>query len=210
MQFSEEVKATLWKLIDEMSLNVSEFTVHPEKDFTRKKKWDFPTVLKFIISMESQSLKNELHKYFGYTMDCPSTASFNQRRAQIRAKAFQSLFVSFTAKYSKNPSLFKRALEKKYNQRLSEKESEDYINTSLSIVILCDSDDARKILEDTMNSIFTTFDVAAAPSFQTQRTIVESALSMGLVDYKIMRNVTVKTMKDIVGGENYADAEIEV
>lgn len=38
MRFSEEVKAALWELIDEMSLNVSEFTVHPEKDFTRKKK----------------------------------------------------------------------------------------------------------------------------------------------------------------------------
>ncbi len=107
MQFSEEVKATLWELIDEMSLNVSEFTVHPEKDFTRKKKWDFPTLMKFTISMESQSLKNELHKYFGYTTDCPSTASFNQRRAQIRAEAFQSLFTSFTAKYSKNQNLFK-------------------------------------------------------------------------------------------------------
>ena len=90
-----------------MSLNVSEFTVHPEKDFTRKKKWDFPTLMKFTISMESQSLKNELHKYFGYTTDCPSTASFNQRRAQIRAEAFQSLFASFTAKYSKNQNLFK-------------------------------------------------------------------------------------------------------
>ena len=33
MRFSEEVKAALWELIDEMSLNVSEFTVHPEKDF---------------------------------------------------------------------------------------------------------------------------------------------------------------------------------
>lgn len=31
MQFSEEVKAALWQLIDKMSLNVSEFTVHPEK-----------------------------------------------------------------------------------------------------------------------------------------------------------------------------------
>ena len=107
MRFSEEVKAALWELIDEMSLNVSEFTVHPEKDFTRKKKWDFPTLMKFTISMESQSLKNELHKYFGYTTDCPSTASFNQRRAQIRAEAFQSLFASFTAKYSKNQNLFK-------------------------------------------------------------------------------------------------------
>src|SRR5574344_2174833 len=79
MNFSEEVKATLWNLIDDMSLDLSDFTVNPGKDFTRKKKWDFPTLMKFIISMESQSLKNELHKYFGYTTDCPSTASFNQR-----------------------------------------------------------------------------------------------------------------------------------
>ena len=107
MQFSEEVKNTLWHLIEDMSLRASEFTVNPSKDFTRKKKWDFATLMKFIISMESQSLKNELHKYFGYTTDCPSTASFNQRRAQIRVEAFQSLFESFTAKYSNNTNLFK-------------------------------------------------------------------------------------------------------
>ena len=107
MKFSEEVKATLWNLIDQMSLNVANFTVHPDKGFTRKKKWDFPTIMKFIISMESQSLKNELHKYFGYTIDCPSTASFNQRRAQIRPEAFHVLFNAFTAKYNINPKLFK-------------------------------------------------------------------------------------------------------
>lgn len=81
-----------------MSLNASEFTVNPNKDFT--------TVLKFIISMENQSLKNELHKYFGYTADCPSTASFNQRRAQIRAEAFQSLFEKFSAKYNNTTNFF--------------------------------------------------------------------------------------------------------
>ena len=37
MQFSEEVKATLWNLIEEMSLNLFEFTVNPDKDFTKKK-----------------------------------------------------------------------------------------------------------------------------------------------------------------------------
>ena len=107
MQFSEKVKSRLWNLIDDMSLNASEFTVNPNKDFTRKKKWDFATLMKFIISMESQSLKNELHKYFGYTTDCPSTASFNQRRSQIRENAFQSLFESFTSEYSNNTNLFK-------------------------------------------------------------------------------------------------------
>ena len=107
MQFSEEVRTTLWNLIDKMSLKSSEFTVHPDKDFTRKKKWDFSSPMNFIIFMESQSLKNELHKYFGYTTECPSTASFNQRRAQIRAEAFQSLYESFTAEYSNNTNLFK-------------------------------------------------------------------------------------------------------
>ncbi len=62
MQFSEEGKTTLRNLMDDMSLNASEFTVNPNKDFTRKKKWDFATRMKFIISMERQSLKNELHK----------------------------------------------------------------------------------------------------------------------------------------------------
>ena len=64
MNFSEEVKTTLWSMIDQMATNLSQFTVNPEKDFSRKKKWDFPTLMKFIISMEGQSLKNELHKYF--------------------------------------------------------------------------------------------------------------------------------------------------
>ena len=105
MKFSEEVKNTLWNLIDEMTLNLSEFLVNPGKDFTRKKKWDFPTLIKFIISMESQSLKNELHKYFGYTQDCPSNPSFNQRRAQIKQEAFKYLFDKFTAQYSKTSTL---------------------------------------------------------------------------------------------------------
>ena len=107
MQFSEEVKLTLWNLIDKMSEDLSQFTVNPNRDFTRKKKWDFPTLIKFIISMESQSLKNELHKYFGYTVDCPTNASFNQRRSQVKSDAFKHLFEEFTATYNNNPSLFK-------------------------------------------------------------------------------------------------------
>lgn len=106
MQHPEAVKATLWNLINEMSFKLSDFTVHPDKDFTRKKKWDFPTMIKFMISMEGQSLKNELQKYFGFTIDCPSNASFNQRRSQIRPEAFEYLFTSFTALYSRNPDFF--------------------------------------------------------------------------------------------------------
>lgn len=64
MDFSEEVRTTLWDLIDEMSQNISNYVVHPGKDFSRKKKWDFPTLMKFIISMESQSKVNPFVKTF--------------------------------------------------------------------------------------------------------------------------------------------------
>ena len=32
MKFSEEVKATLWDILDEMRINASDYTVNPEKD----------------------------------------------------------------------------------------------------------------------------------------------------------------------------------
>ena len=66
--------------------------------------------MKFISSMESQSLKNELHKYFGYTTECPTNASFNQRRALISPDAFKDLFFSFTSRYNNNSNFHKGLL----------------------------------------------------------------------------------------------------
>lgn len=106
MSFSDEVKATLWKLINEMSVDTEPFTVNPEKDFKRKKKWDFASIMKFIISMEGKSLKDELLKYFEYSVDHPSNASFNQRRAQIKSEAFEHLFHEFTNQYKGDKNLY--------------------------------------------------------------------------------------------------------
>ena len=50
MNFSEEVKTGLWAMIDEMSNDTTPFTMHPGKDFSRKKKWDFPKRTKFLFS----------------------------------------------------------------------------------------------------------------------------------------------------------------
>lgn len=107
MRFSEEVKATLWSMIDDMASEKEKYVIDPTKDFTRKKKWDFQTFMKFLISIEGQSLKHELHKYFGYTVHAPSNSSFNQRRSQIKAEAFEHLFRSFTKKYNSSSSRYK-------------------------------------------------------------------------------------------------------
>lgn len=105
---------------------------------------------------------------------------------------------------------FKRAIEKRYNKRLPVNSQESFVNLSLSAVIIGDSDDARKILEETIQSVFLGHGVIITPCFHMQRATVESVLSLGLLDYKTMRNVSTKVVELMLGGEEDADAKIEV
>ena len=105
---------------------------------------------------------------------------------------------------------FNRAIEKRYNRRLSADAGNEYLNVSLSIVILCDSDDARKIIEKTVISIANGYELMLTPSFHEQRKVAESVISFGLIDKKIMRNVAVDVTDGLMGGGEDADAKIEV
>lgn len=105
---------------------------------------------------------------------------------------------------------FKRGIEKRYSKRLPVNTEESFINLSLLVVIICDSDDARKIVEDTILSVFLGQGVVITPSFHRQKEVAESMLSLGLLDYKMMRNVRLKIAKQMLGGEEDEDAKIEV
>lgn len=105
---------------------------------------------------------------------------------------------------------FKRDLEKKYNRRLPINEEENYINLSLSITILCDSDDARQIVEETLVSLFLKHGVLITPGFNNQKRICESNLSLGLINETLIRNVTLGMAKALMGGDKSGDAKIEI
>ena len=104
---------------------------------------------------------------------------------------------------------FKRAIEKKYNRRLLQDE-EDYINLSISIVIFGDSRDAVEIVEETITSFLLSEGYLLVPAFNNQSTVAQSVLSLGLIDYKVMRNVKSNFVKEIMGGDIDADAKVEV
>lgn len=101
MSFSTEVKQKLFTLIDEMDSYHWLFTKNPGKDFSRKKKWSFAETIKFMLTMEGKSLKDELLQYFDFSNQTPSNSSFNQRRAQILPKALEFLFHEFTKAFHK-------------------------------------------------------------------------------------------------------------
>lgn len=101
---------------------------------------------------------------------------------------------------------FLRAMEKKYNRRLSGRNGFSHINLSLSLSILCDSDDARAIVEKTLLSVMASANLLMTPAFGNQKTMFEGMAGLGLVDAKNMRNVSYKLAEELLGGESDADA----
>ena len=68
--FAENLKHSLLSMIDEMEFyELDRFVHNPDKDFKRQRKFTFSSVMRFILSMGSASLGQELLKYFhcGFT-----------------------------------------------------------------------------------------------------------------------------------------------
>ena len=69
MNYSTFIKEKLVSLINEMDQYHWLFTRNAEKDFSRIKKWSFGEIMRFIISMEGKSLKDELLEHFNFNVD---------------------------------------------------------------------------------------------------------------------------------------------
>lgn len=98
---STKIKQTLIHIIKEMSRNPQNFVHHPEKDFTRVRKFSFESMLRFILAMNGNSLYKELMDYFDYDLNSPSPSAFIQQRSKIQSDAFKYLFHQFTASYDR-------------------------------------------------------------------------------------------------------------
>lgn len=95
---------------------------------------------------------------------------------------------------------YNRALEKRYNRRLTE-ESSSFMNQSMQLVFLCDSDDARAIIEKTILTLFSKAGYVISPAIGYQKAAVESALSLGIVNRKYMRNISTEAVNEFLGKE---------
>ena len=78
MNFANQVKNTLLQDIADMAKVSWMFSKHPGKDFTRKRKIDFQSLLHFSICMEAGTLRHELLKYFSYDPSTLSNSAFYQ------------------------------------------------------------------------------------------------------------------------------------
>ncbi|WP_339310879.1 IS4 family transposase [Paenibacillus sp. FSL M7-0896] len=99
-EYANSLKETLTSLIREMSAAPTPFVKNPEKDFTRKKKLPFETVMQLLISMGGNSLYKEILESQGYDINTATTSAFVQQRNKILPSAVEFLFHKFTESYS--------------------------------------------------------------------------------------------------------------
>lgn len=99
-EYANSLKQTLTSLISEMSAAPAPYVKNPEKDFTRKKKLPFDTVMQFLISMGGNSIYKELLESQGYDVNTATTSAFIQQRNKILPSAVEFLFHNFTKSYT--------------------------------------------------------------------------------------------------------------
>lgn len=93
--FHDKIKSLFTSSIQAVVSRISAFAVHPEKDFTRRKKIPADILLAFLISEGSSSTKNELLDFFDMDIDKPSDSAFNQQRAKLKPEVLESVFRKF-------------------------------------------------------------------------------------------------------------------
>jgi hypothetical protein len=83
-----------------MSAAPAPYVKNPEKDFTRKKKLPFETVMQLLISMGGNSLYKELLESQGYDVNTATTFAFVQQRNKILPSAVEFLFHASMQSYT--------------------------------------------------------------------------------------------------------------
>lgn len=105
--YIETVKNSLFKSISNLEEISSLFLLHPDKDFTRKRKIDFQTFIKTLLTMSGNSLNKELLDFFDFAPDVPTVSAFNQQRAKVLPEAFEYLFHDFINVVPHNAKTFR-------------------------------------------------------------------------------------------------------
>lgn len=93
--FHQKIKSLFQSAVSQVSSNISQFTLHPEKDLIRNKKLPPDKLISFLVSEGSSSTKNELLDFFDMDVATPTASAFNQQRAKLKPDALESVFQHF-------------------------------------------------------------------------------------------------------------------
>lgn len=95
LMFHEKIKSLFSSAVDSVVSTLSQFTVHPGRDFTRQKKLPPDKLITFLVSQGASSSRVELLDFFGMDDRQPSASALNQQRAKLKPEALEAVFRQF-------------------------------------------------------------------------------------------------------------------
>lgn len=96
MSYTSKLKKSLNNCINNFAGIRDDYCFKVRRDFTRKRKSDFQSIVKVVLCFDGKSLNKELLEYFWFSPDTLSASAFIQQRAKIKPEAFYQLFKDFT------------------------------------------------------------------------------------------------------------------
>lgn len=95
--FSQIIKSLFTTSVASIASKISQYTIDPEKDLTRNRKFPADKLISFLVSEGSSSTKNELLDFFNMDVLSPSASAFNQQRAKLKPDALEAVFKLFNS-----------------------------------------------------------------------------------------------------------------
>ncbi len=83
--------------IQNVTANIRDFSVHPEKDFSRTHKFPAHKLIQFLTAQGASSTRVELLDFFGFDPDAPTSSAFRQQRAKLRPQAIKAVLDGFNS-----------------------------------------------------------------------------------------------------------------
>ncbi len=94
-----KIKGKLLSIIKEMASSPWLFVKDPKRDFTRKRKLSFGTMLRILLGMGGGSLQRELLEHSGYALDTATSSAFIQQRDKLLPFALKFMLHEFTSSF---------------------------------------------------------------------------------------------------------------
>ena len=91
------VKRSLVKQIQKLSEHPELYCRSPGRDFTRKRKLPFCTLISFILNMRGGPLTSEIIDFFSNEKSIVSSSAVVQMRDKLKPEAFRSLLINFNS-----------------------------------------------------------------------------------------------------------------
>lgn len=93
----QTIKSLFRSAIQNVAAHIQDYSLHPEKDFSRTRKFPADKLLSFLVAEGSSSTRVELLDFFGFDPDAPTSSAFLQQRAKLKPDALKEALDVFNA-----------------------------------------------------------------------------------------------------------------